>query len=185
MRKLTNRSIYLLRFILKLFFLLSVFGFFSSIHGQFQTTAGDTLPSSHINGENPLSPEKSSMHLKFNPFPGELFLSLPINREYTQDFHVFTGDFFWENNYPLYDVSETNKPLDLFHLKYEFAESFQIMREGTIKNDLGLFGKILGYTNAAAALGLAVMHFTKYGDKKNPDETKEKKTPEPLERVKE
>jgi hypothetical protein len=37
-----------------------------------------------------------------------------------------------------------------------------IYREGLIKNDLGVVGEILGYTNAAAAIGLGIYHLVKY-----------------------
>ena len=47
-------------------------------------------------------------------------------------------------------------------LRNNINQSMQVYHQGMIKNDLGVVGKILGYTNAAAAIGLAAYHVYKY-----------------------
>ncbi|MCB0730425.1 MAG: hypothetical protein KDC88_05265 [Ignavibacteriae bacterium] len=54
------------------------------------------------------------------------------------------------------------KTFSSMQLRQEINSAMQIYRQGFIKNDLGVVGEILGYTNAAAALGLAIYHVSKY-----------------------
>jgi hypothetical protein len=58
------------------------------------------------------------------------------------------------------NVLEEN--LSRLKLREEINSAMVIYREGLYKNDLGVFGEILGYTNAAAAIGLAIYHVAKY-----------------------
>jgi len=55
-----------------------------------------------------------------------------------------------------------NEAISMMQLRNEINQSLKIFHQGTIKNDLGVVGEILGYTNAAAALGLAAYHVYKY-----------------------
>ena len=41
----------------------------------------------------------------------------------------------------------------------------KVYRDGKRKTDLGVFGQVLGYTQGAAVLGLAIYHIHKYGYK--------------------
>lgn len=54
--------------------------------------------------------------------------------------------------------------VSVMQLRNNINQSLQIYRKGMIKNDLGVVGDILGYTNAAAAIGLAAYHVYKYKD---------------------
>lgn len=47
-------------------------------------------------------------------------------------------------------------------IRNQMNSSLQIYKQGLNKNDLGVVGEILGYTNAAAAIGLAAYHVYKY-----------------------
>ncbi len=50
-------------------------------------------------------------------------------------------------------------------IKNEINQAMKVYREGQLKNDLGIVGQILGYTETAAVLGLAIYHIHKYGFK--------------------
>lgn len=54
------------------------------------------------------------------------------------------------------------KNLSRLKLREDINSAMMIYRKGLIKNDLGVVGEILGYTNAAAAIGLAIYHVAKY-----------------------
>jgi len=62
---------------------------------------------------------------------------------------------------PSFEQKLIDKPISIMQLKREMNQTMKIYRQGTIKNDLGFVGDILGYTNAAAALGLAIYHVSK------------------------
>ncbi|MBK8944527.1 MAG: hypothetical protein IPM32_04565 [Ignavibacteriae bacterium] len=52
--------------------------------------------------------------------------------------------------------------ISIMQLRNNINQSLQIYKKGLNKNDLGVVGDILGYTNAAAAIGLAAYHVYKY-----------------------
>ncbi len=52
--------------------------------------------------------------------------------------------------------------VSMMQLRTNINQSLQIYQKGLNKNDLGVVGDILGYTNAAAAIGLAAYHVYKY-----------------------
>ena len=58
------------------------------------------------------------------------------------------------------DVLQEN--LSRLKLRKDINSALAIYREGLIKNDLGVVGEILGYTNTAAAIGLGIYHLVKY-----------------------
>ncbi len=61
------------------------------------------------------------------------------------------------------DVLQEN--LSRLKLRKDINSALVIYRDGLIKNDLGVFGEILGYTNTAAAIGLGIYHLVKYKKK--------------------
>ena len=97
--------------------------------------------------------------LKLHSDPVEPILSLkmPILYDGYSDFYLI--DFQRDEN-PRLNVSLSN-----FRLRNNINQSFQIYLKGQKKNDLGFVGEVLGYTNAAAAIGLAAYHVYKYRDK--------------------
>lgn len=62
----------------------------------------------------------------------------------------------------LYEQNPQTEAVSLMQLRNNINQSMQVYHQGMIKNDLGVVGKILGYTNAAAAIGLAAYHVYKY-----------------------
>lgn len=54
---------------------------------------------------------------------------------------------------------------DRERIKNEINQAMKVYREGQLKNDLGFVGQILGYSETAAAVGLAIYHIHKYGFK--------------------
>lgn len=62
----------------------------------------------------------------------------------------------------LYEQNPQTEVVSLMQLRNNINQSMQVYHQGMIKNDLGVVGKILGYTNAAAAIGLAAYHVYKY-----------------------
>lgn len=70
----------------------------------------------------------------------------------------------WQNSFysqPEYDDSYTGT-LNLLKPKKELLSALRKMPEFLNKNNLGVFGQILGYVNAAAAVSLMVVHLNKY-----------------------
>jgi hypothetical protein len=65
----------------------------------------------------------------------------------------------------IYIPITTNIPLSL-KIKSDLKYSIEMMRKFNSVNDLGVISDILGYTNAAAAFGLAAYHLYKYEIKK-------------------
>lgn len=55
------------------------------------------------------------------------------------------------------------KEAGFIQMKQNIALGFEVMNAAKKRKSLGVFGKFLGYTNAAAAIGLAAYHFSKYG----------------------
>ena len=66
---------------------------------------------------------------------------------------------------PEFNPVPNSQTLSVFKLRNETNQALQIYRAGQMKNDLGFVGKILGYTGAAAAIGLAAYHVSKYHDR--------------------
>jgi len=97
------------------------------------------------------------LKLHNSPIKSVLSLKMPILFENYSDFYLID---FNKSEYPRLSVSLSN-----YQLKNEMNKSFQIYLKGQKKNDLGFVGEILGYTNAAAALGLAAYHMYKYRHK--------------------
>lgn len=62
----------------------------------------------------------------------------------------------------LYEQNPQTEAASLMQLRNNINQSMQVYHQGMIKSDLGVVGKILGYTNAAAAIGLAAYHVYKY-----------------------
>jgi hypothetical protein len=62
-----------------------------------------------------------------------------------------------------YLESDVSKSFNLNKFRHDMVSSFKILTEAERKRNLGALGKILGYTNAAAAFGLAIYHISKYG----------------------
>ncbi|MEE9431471.1 MAG: hypothetical protein V3V16_10545 [Melioribacteraceae bacterium] len=63
---------------------------------------------------------------------------------------------------------DKNQPLSYSErqrIKSEINQAMKVYRNGKRKTDLGVFGKVLFYSQAAAVLGLAVYHVHKYGFK--------------------
>jgi hypothetical protein len=63
---------------------------------------------------------------------------------------------------PTFEQKPLNQNISVIQIRNEMNQAMQIYRAGTIKNDLGFVGKILGYTSAAAAVGLAAYHVSKF-----------------------
>lgn len=69
---------------------------------------------------------------------------------------------------PIYFEEEKNQPLSYSErqrIKNEINLAMKIYRDGKRKSDLGVFGQVLGYSQTAAVLGLAIYHIHKYGFK--------------------
>ncbi len=69
---------------------------------------------------------------------------------------------------PIYFEEENRKPLSYSErqrIKNEINLAMKVYRDGKRKTDLGVFGQVLGYTQGAAVLGLAIYHIHKYGFK--------------------
>jgi hypothetical protein len=66
---------------------------------------------------------------------------------------------------PSFNQIPDKQSITVMQLRNEMNQAMQIYRVGTMKNDLGIVGKILGYTGAAAAVGLAAYHVSKYHDR--------------------
>jgi len=66
---------------------------------------------------------------------------------------------------PEFNTIPASQALTVMKLRNEMNQALQIYRAGQMKNDLGFVGKILGYTTAAAAVGLAAYHVSKYHDR--------------------
>ena len=94
--------------------------------------------------------------LRFNNKVNSIYSVLSLRQEL----------FFEEYSYfsiPDRNQNLTEAPISMMQLRTEMNQTMQIYRQGTIKNDLGFVGEVLGYTNAAAAVGLAIYHIHKYG----------------------
>jgi hypothetical protein len=121
------------------------------LHGQIDTSNG-------IKGSDSL------IRLKLNPYSDiKFFLGTPSYRNYTS---TLNSGYYGKHLYE-YDYQESSDKVryDLSLVRENLNKSFIIMREGKRKYDLGVFGQILGYTNAAAVVGLAIYHISKYGIK--------------------
>ncbi len=64
--------------------------------------------------------------------------------------------------FPTLNQNVLNENLSRLKLREDINSAMAIYRQGLNKNDLGVVGEILGYTNAAAAIGLAIYHVAKY-----------------------
>ncbi len=63
---------------------------------------------------------------------------------------------------------ENKKPLSYSErqrIRNEINQAMKVYREGKLKTDLGVVGQVLGYSQTAAVLGLAIYHIHKYGFK--------------------
>jgi hypothetical protein len=67
--------------------------------------------------------------------------------------------------YQQYDHSPQSLSNDFKLYNQQLLSAMKLIPGFQKKNDLGVFGEILGYTNAAAALGLMIYHIHKYKDK--------------------
>lgn len=74
---------------------------------------------------------------------------------------------FGLTNLKMYPALSPMLPLmasnQFIQMKENIAFGFKVMNKAREKRNLGTFGKILGYTNAVAAFGLAAYHISKYG----------------------
>lgn len=50
-------------------------------------------------------------------------------------------------------------------IRNELNQAMKVYRKGQLKSNLGIVGQILGYTQTAATLGLAIYYINKYGFK--------------------
>ena len=66
---------------------------------------------------------------------------------------------------PEFGTISNDQMLSDMQLRNEINQALQIYRAGQMKNDLGFVGKILGYAGAAAAVGLATYHVSKYHER--------------------
>lgn len=75
-----------------------------------------------------------------------------------------------------YQTDETNGSINLLMQKKKLVNALQTKINFQRKDDLGLFGQILGYVNIAAAASLAVVHLNKYywQDKEKKKDAKKK-----------
>ncbi len=100
--------------------------------------------------------------------------TLSINPFVKQDFNFFINQnlshkYFFEdqNLYGLNTTAENDSMVlsksELIRIRESMNQSFSVFRQGELKRDLGVFGKFLGYGQAAATLGLAIYHIYKYG----------------------
>ncbi len=130
-------------FIISLWFSCLIY---SSIFGQ-------------VNFQSDSSITESIYKLRLNSFDIEpLFaLKMPLlNNNYSKYF------FYKFKNL---DQSPKFNLLENFRIQKEMTQSLKIYRQGFNKNNLGMLGEILGYTNAAATIGLAIYHISKYPKK--------------------
>ena len=84
----------------------------------------------------------------------------------TKTFDPFVESF--EFIVPDYIKNESKKPLNYIErqrIKNEINQAMKVYRDGKLKNDLGIVGQVLGYSQTAAVLGLAIYHLHKYGFK--------------------
>lgn len=121
----------------------------------------------------------------FNPLIGQVKTggindSLSINNEYNFMFNSPSAKLLYSTKMPLLyfnlsklyllqfedtSIPQLSNTIENYRIRKEINQSLNIYRQGLNKNDLGFVGKVLGYTNAAAALGLAIYHVTKYPKK--------------------
>ncbi len=101
---------------------------------------------------------KSEYKLKFN---NKLNLVSPLASVKLQA----AFDEYSEFILPEFNTIPNSQGLSVMKLRNEINQAMQVYRAGQLKNDLGLVGKFLGYTSAAAAIGLAAYHVSKYHDR--------------------
>ncbi len=101
-------------------------------------------------------------------------LKFTINPYVKQDFNYFLNQnlgyqkYFNEYQFDPYKTSTDSSDhklskSELIRIRQSMNKSFSVFRQGELKRDLGVFGQVLGYGQAAAVLGLAVYHIYKYG----------------------
>jgi hypothetical protein len=126
----------------------------------FITTIGFSQTKGSISSQDSLKnlQTHSEYKLKFN---NDLNLVSPLTPVKIQAAIDEYSDFVL----PEFNPMPNGQALSVFKLRNEMNQALQIYRAGQMKNDLGFVGKILGYTGAAAAIGLAAYHVSKYHDK--------------------
>ncbi|MCP5064474.1 MAG: hypothetical protein GY936_18710 [Ignavibacteriae bacterium] len=78
---------------------------------------------------------------------------------FVETFEFIIPIYFEEGNKKTLSYSERQR------IKNEINLAMKVYRDGKRKTDLGVFGQVLGYSQTAAVLGLAIYHIHKYGFK--------------------
>ena len=139
----------LIRFVKGLFFVMFVLYYANFAQEKYLTN--------NLQQDSSIVEHTYKLKLHSDPIESILSLKMPILLDGCSDFYLID---FERIEQPRLSVSLSN-----FRLQNNINKSFQIYLKGQRKNDLGFVGEVLGYTNAAAALGLAAYHVYKYRDK--------------------
>jgi hypothetical protein len=95
--------------------------------------------------------------------------SLPQNSFYSDrvKFNLDGMNYSYYNSNQFFNSELQNKSLSKDFERYNknLKNAMKLIPGFQKKKDLGIFGEILGYTNAAATLGLLIYHLSKYKDK--------------------
>ena len=75
--------------------------------------------------------------------------------------YSYNNSYFFQNN----DLQTQSLTNDFIRYNKNLKNALKLVPGFQRKKDLGVFGEILGYTNAAATLGLLIYHLHKYKDK--------------------
>lgn len=106
---------------------------------------------------------ESSIKLSINPFVSQEFnYFLNQNLRYQNYFNDYQFDPYQRSSE---SGNEKLSKSELIKIRESMNKSFAVFREGELKRDLGVFGQVLGYGQAAAVVGLAIYHISKYGFK--------------------
>jgi hypothetical protein len=138
---------------------ISVFLFSSIIYAQVDSAkilSNSTIVNSEINDS--LSNEKFVL-----PKPGFKY-SLPSYSFY-KDRIEFNHDALNYFDHQIYNPTPQSLSNDFKLYNQQLQSAMKLIPGFQKKKDLGVFGEILGYTNAAATLGLLIYHLHKYKDK--------------------
>ncbi|MBL1214821.1 MAG: hypothetical protein HND52_15800 [Ignavibacteriae bacterium] len=95
--------------------------------------------------------------------------SIPQNSFYSDrvKFNLDVMNYSYYNSYQFYSSKLETKSLSNDFKRYNknLQSAMKLIPGFQRKKDLGVLGEILGYTNAAATLGLLIYHLSKHKDK--------------------
>jgi len=75
---------------------------------------------------------------------------------FVETFEFIIPPYFEEENKKSLSYSERQR------IRNEINQAMKVYRDGKLKTDLGIIGQVLGYSQTAVVLGLAIYHLYKY-----------------------